>query len=146
MFGKYIMKKTQQKRRGGKTQKRRGGTKETGQSSIRYTNKKSNKVPINTWGISFTENKHAQLNKIIDTQGSNANRIIKKDRDVKKNSVSSRYFESYKDEQEREAQQDALAKNMEDDRNMRAHNEANKRSSADWRFGSKTYSQRNSRR
>lgn len=25
MFGKYIMKKTQQKRRGGKTQKRRGG-------------------------------------------------------------------------------------------------------------------------
>lgn len=27
MFGKYIMKKTQQKRRGGKTQKRRGGTK-----------------------------------------------------------------------------------------------------------------------
>ena len=60
MFGKYIMKKTQQKRRGGKTQKRKGGTKETGKSSIRYTNKNSSKVPKYTWGTYFTENKHAQ--------------------------------------------------------------------------------------
>ena len=81
MFGKYIMKKTQQKRRGGKTQKRRGGktqkrrggTKETGLSSIKsYTT--TNKMHNNLNKPRVMKQDHQQIHTMKTKE--NLNRII----------------------------------------------------------------------
>ena len=60
-----------------------------------------------------------------------------KDMDRGKERIIGKYFESYKDERKREEAEDALAKYIYYEKNMRAYNEANKRSSVDWRMWSK---------
>ena len=59
MFGKYIMKKTQQKRRGGKTQKRRGGNTQKRRGEM--------KRKVMRGGVVFTKEKENLLTELGGT-------------------------------------------------------------------------------
>ena len=186
------MKKTQQKRRGGKTQKRRGGKtqkrrgemkrkvmrggtierietiyniaeltsnyivelKFKGETITIYKDIIYNSVILNGYGY-FKDNKYVYFKANWDEQEESLKRCIyeitinkgldpskvkedfTRDRDRDGDGDRGRYFESSKEEHEREEREKALVKDMEEIRFMRAHNAARIKTSSDWRMGSK---------